>query len=108
MLLTSPLCPSPPLTSSSLSHDARRHPSSRLSSHSSILSIQIPDSHIKSHSHLPFNLLWMPPHVQLTFASMPHRKVIINTIRFYSMCFFLYVLRWALIPFYSIDHVQAL
>src|SRR6266851_6637215 len=108
MLLTSPLCPSPPLTSSSLSHDAHWHPSSRLSSHSSILSIQIPDSRIKSHSHLPFDLPQMPPCVQLAFASMPHRKVIINTIQFYLMCFFLYVLRWASIPFYSSDRVQAL
>ncbi len=44
------------MPSPSPSHNVCWHPSSRLSSHSSILSIQIPDSHIKLHSHLSFNL----------------------------------------------------
>ena len=100
------------ICSPSPSHNAHQHPSSRSSPPSSNLSL--------SHQ------VTLPPSLQpgchsrstctcLNLTSDRWRwlcfllsKMTIDIIQCHSMCFFLYILQWDSIPFYSRDRVQCL
>ena len=112
--ITSTPSPSP---SPSPSHNATQHPSSTSSLHSSICLFTFPtfaSNHSPRQDCFPFNpdatfncdSHLSQHHVQQLFFLL--RKVIIDIIRCHLMWFFLYIIWWVSIPFYSSDHVQAL